>query len=222
MNFRLWLESNQWINPDHSYTHFKDDKRTVPFIYTNDGRMFYPKKKWLPPSNYIHSDIMYQNNIADRYDDKKDKDDYIDREAVSNYDLLGRVGPIQGNADVLVVSFWGSNEILFNQLIHPCLQQLAKDGLIDLHRDAISTVNHGTVLIKDMDAANKASDKDVETQRMMQQLHLMGSPEKRNAMQKLGLATGNKKNAWDKAANDNGLTQPGQKFWAINSENTKS
>lgn len=240
MNFKLWLELSEpdkmpWINPDVSYGKFMHDKNTHPFIYTNDSQMFYGSKKiGKVKPYYAHIDIIKDENLLNRYSDKKfysyEDDEDPERDIIANYDLLGRVGKIEDDDpfaiaygdNFLVVSFWGTNENLFNKLLTPCLHKLSQDGLIKLDRDAISTINHGTVFIREMNQAKKATPQEIEYQSLMQKLHLMKPLEKRAAMQKLGLAVGSQKNPWQVAADSSKVTIPGQKLWALNSEQINS
>lgn len=218
MGFKRWLESVPSIHipddPDHyQYRNLKNyidpdfflhrvhdirdvGGKIVAFIYTSNHEIFYGKE-----------DTAWHVEIRD--------DNGVDEKTNSN-SLHGRLAPINSK---IYVSFWEASRYLLNDLLKPCLQRLEKDGMIVLSRDMISTFNHGTIPIAELpDIAREISSKEQKKLDLMRQLHLMGAQQKRQAMGELGLAQGYKKNPWQSASDEAGITSPGKRIWALNSE----
>lgn len=169
--------------------------KVVAFIYTPNHEIFYGKKDidW-------HIEIRNDNNIDDR---------------TNSNSLHGRLGPINGK---IYVSFWEASRYTLNDLLKPCLERLEKDGIIDMSRDMVSTFNHGTIPISELpDITREISLEKQKKLDLMRQLHLMGQ-QKKQAMKDLGLAQGYKKNPWQSASDEAGITSPGKRIWALNSE----
>ncbi len=218
MGFKRWLESVPSIHipddPDHyQYRNLKNyidpdfflhrvhdirdvGGKIVAFIYTSNHEIFYGKE-----DTAWHVEIRDDNGV----DEKTNRNS-----------LHGRLAPINNK---IYVSFWEASRHLLNDLLKPCLQRLEKDGMIVLSRDMISTFNHGTMPIAELpDIAREISSKEQKKLDLMRQLHLMGAQQKRQAMGELGLAQGYKKNPWQSASDELGITSPGKRLWALNSE----
>ncbi len=219
MSFKAWLESEipsinipddpdhwryrdltKYIDPDFFFSRMNDIRavvgaKVVAFIYTPNHEIFYGKKDidW-------HIEIRNDNNIDDR---------------TNSNSLHGRLGPINGK---IYVSFWEASRYTLNDLLKPCLERLEKDGIIDMSRDMVSTFNHGTIPISELpDITREISLEKQKKLDLMRQLHLMGQ-QKKQAMKDLGLAQGYKKNPWQSASDEAGITSPGKRIWALNSE----
>ena len=218
MGFKKWLESipsihipddpdhyqyhdlKKYIDPDFFLHKIHDIRsagaRVVAFTYTPNHQIFYGEK-----------DMDWHVEIRD--------DNGIDEKTNRN-SLHGRLAPINNK---IYVSFWEASRYLLNDLLKPCLQRLEKDGMIVMSRDMISTFNHGTIPIAELpDITREISSKDQKKLDLMRQLHLMGAQQKRQAMGELGLIQGYKKNPWQVASDELGITSPGKKIWALNSE----
>jgi hypothetical protein len=232
LNFKAWLETqndkeHDWIHPDMAYTSLGEDKRTRPFIYTDEGKIYYGGQ------SDTHYDVTtYNDDLEEKFKDYRTSGNYFDRDEAAQDHLFGRISTFitdedkstfysqeinDPNTDILLVSFWGSNIRTFNNLLLPCLKQLEKDGLINMKRDAVSTINHKTLFIRDLNKGKEASDEDIENHRNQLALHLMGAKEKKKELAKRGF-TGSPPSPYNSAARKAGITRPGQNIYALQSD----
>lgn len=97
--------------------------------------------------------------------------------------------------DVTLVTFWGSNEELYDRLLNGCLKELENSYLINHNIPTfVSSPIFGTRNINNLAEYVPVvlSDEEKERLKMMEKLHLAAPEEKRIIMNKLGLATGGK------------------------------
>ncbi len=139
------------------------------------------------------------------------------RARVEATDLMGRI-----NNGQTLVSFWNKDPAVYETLLEPCMKQLIQKQLINAKCE-ISTPTHGTFNITELGTAKSAalSGDELERKRLYEKLHLMKPAEKKAAMVKLGLLDPSKgvvKKPWQRAAEQAGTVQPGQKWWAPTSE----
>lgn len=219
MNFKQWLENSiksyayedekneldGYIDPDFLYN--KNDliagagAKILAFIYTTDYRIFYSKTY-----NDTHYEISDENEL--------DSSPHFNPH---NQNLHGRLAAINGR---IYVSFWEDKPEILSALLKPCLRKLESDGHIDFNRDMVSLPNHGTIPIFQLPSNfKKLSPAEQERQDLMRRLHLMNAQQKKEAMAKLGLASGYKKSPWQIESDKLGITIPGKRLWALNSEN---
>ncbi len=215
MNFKKWLEHDlksmtynseelkNYIDPDLIWRNRTPIKNSggniVAFIYTTDHEMLYSDKY-----NDTHYDIAHNYSIKHH----------------NGKNLHGRLGAINNK---IYVSFWENKPEILNTLLKPCLKpclkQLLDDNLIKADRDLISISGLGTVPISQIpDMFKDPSQEEKERQELMRKLHLMNPQQKKNTMAKLGLASGYKKSPWQSASDELGITSPGKRIWALNSE----
>jgi hypothetical protein len=149
-----------------------------------------------------HYEIAYKHSIKSR--------------DINGKNLHGRLGTINNKT---YVSFWEDNPKILDTLLKHCLKRLIKDNLINPERDFISILGLGTIPISQL--PNKFKDPSQEEknkQALMRKLHLMNPQQKKNTMAQLGLTSGYKKNPWQSASDELGITSPGKRIWALNSE----
>lgn len=158
--------------------------------------------------------------------------------------LLGRVGKIKDiddldpeNADVrgtvkvvagpAVVSFWNEKAMLYNNMLEGCLQKLEQENLVS-ENTMVSMPIWGTVT-KDTVGMQDNTKPDKETLRRLKlarELHMMPPDQKKAAQKELlklgmsfgGAGSGGHKHPWQKAMEKGGYLNPGQKWWAMHSE----
>jgi hypothetical protein len=222
MNFSQWLKENadilpkKFIDPD---THlFNKTDKTLAFFYSLDHKIYYANRTGEWHVGLLRSNPELYQKYKKMYDILNNSTRYADkaRDALERRLLFGRIGLLNyKNSETknLLVSFWNENPNMLNRLLVPCLNQLAQDGKIDKERDAFSTPNHKTQWIKDILPATEISPEDKEQRKRMLALHLMGPQEKMQQLKKQGWTP--KQNFWQTS----GFVQPGQKYWALNSEN---
>ena len=227
LNFKQWLESD-YINPDTAFGvaddyNFANDK-IIPFIFSKDGEMYYGE------TEDTHWNILTKHaKLRAAYEALVPKYGFIGARRKleeEGFALFGRVGHEEydlefgDHSEILLVSLWGDNPNLFDQLLKKCLNKLEQDSIIDQERDLVSTLNHGTILIRDLYPAPAASAINIQKQQAAQALHLLPPKEKMAQLKAAGWTP--KKNSWQTATDSNKITTPGHKFWAINSESSQS
>ncbi len=162
-------------------------------------------------------DCLDEMSGEDEYDEYFDSNGMGWRKETEDIDLLGRI-----DKDKSLVSFWNRNEEILQKLLKPCLARLIKDG--KLKPDAyVSTPIHGTIHISELEntKVKELSPEEIERIELYQQLHLMKPAEKKATMIRLGLLDpeqGVIKRPWQREAEQVGMVQPGQKWWAPTSE----
>jgi hypothetical protein len=129
-----------------------------------------------------------------------------------------------------VVSFWNEKMMLYNDMLDDCLRELEFENLVT--KDTlVSLPSFGTVT---KDAVGKQDDAKSDEETLQQQaavklareLHTMPASKKKAAQKKLlelgmsfgGVGGGGHKHPWQKALEDAGYINPGQKWWAPHSE----
>lgn len=138
--------------------------------------------------------------------------------------LLGRIGnyiTTAANGDNInahMLAFW--NDSKMPDLVTPCLKDLFHQKLITL--DTIYANGNKRMSVRDYLRGGRFDENPEEAERkaLMQQLHLMPPQQKKAAMKKLKLAGGGHKPGWQKATEKHNLVRPGQKWWAMQSEDT--
>jgi hypothetical protein len=228
MNFSQWLKEaeiaqtqdlpRRFISPDDHFSRSGIDDRIYPFLYTENHKMYYGNQ------SETHFDIFeYSPELNKEYGkiakawirSPFSKEAVLSRDELEKHILFGRVGLLnyyERSNPHLVVSIWNKSAIV-NQLLIPCLNQLEHDGKIDKERDAFSTINHKTQWIKDyLPTTTKIKPEEEKERDKMLALHLMEPKEKMQQLKKQGWTP--KQNFW----RTSGFVQPGQKYWALNSE----
>ncbi len=224
MNFKQWLLENdlksyiydndeeleKYIDPDFLYGYSQDihdiGGKVLAFIYTVNHKIFYSRD-----FSGMHYEIAKANNLKSSphiFDPNNDKN------------LHGRLAAINNR---IYVSFWESDPETLTALLKPCLRKLEADGHIDFNRDMISLLNFGTIPISEIpNNFRKITPEEREKQELMRKLHLMNPQQKKEAMAKLGLASGYRKSPWQSESDKLGITTPGKRIWALNSESYRS
>lgn len=206
----------RYISPDDIYD---NGYRNLSFIYLDNGEMLYGS------SDDTHSNIIYKYKdlIQELYPSIEPisiHGTYKTWQTLNSLTLLGRVGIFDGSidGDIPVVAFWANNKRLYDGLLKNCLNQLHTDNIID-YNTYVSTPLTGTVPQNEIyNHYKKLTPEEQEKLELAKNLHLMRPNEKKAAMLKLGLNTSGSKHKYQKAAEDNKLISPGQKWWATTSE----
>lgn len=205
-------ESGREIHPDSFYR----QPGAVPFIYNPDGTLFYTDNQHINHYQLVVMNLDYYD-LPHPDDDQFAVSDFVEFDLRSR-SLVGRAGWLL--ADVRAVAFW--NDDLRPELVQPCLQQLIRYGIITPDSYMI-TADDETLLVSDILATEKHRQAQLTPEQerkreMMRQLHLMKPQEKKATMKELGLVGGGHKQPWQKSAEKAGIVQPGQKWWAMSSE----
>lgn len=203
------------ITPDT----FHKRQGAIVFLYTDDGELFYDDNELA-----THNDILFKKR---RKFDIEPNEYFGIRDAViayrkniaPKYHLLGRCGFV---GDEQVVAFWNDDRV--SELLNPCLDALESEGIIT--PESIVLLSNGNKFQASArsetgnasGAATTVDPKKARERELMQQLHLMPPQQKKAAMKELGLVGGGHKQPWQKAAEQNKLVRPGQKWWAMQSE----
>lgn len=211
MNFKKWFENsfnmpNSYLSPDYHLSHGDQNivDQHITFVYTSDGVIHYSKG--------THTNVVYDNpSLITRYQKSRMPDGMYDRQNLVNDDLFGRLGPLENNPQVKLVSFWGENAELFNQHLKNCLAQLQKDGHIQMEKDAISTPHHQTVLIKNLFPATTLTPAAKNQHQNQLAMHLMPGNMKKQALQQVGYS-GSTPHPMQASMNQLGMNR-GQKWW---------
>jgi hypothetical protein len=189
MNFKLWIENNE---------------RVTPGLYTNINQSSYNKT-----TAFIYfSDDTIMQGVGKTHGQVMGN---IDLEQLRKAVMFGRI-LISPNDNTRTVTFWGPKEYLNtnpNYLL-PCLRKMLKTGMVDEHDKVSTWAENGTVGGMIGGVGNNTSN----NADLYKQLHTMKPDEKRWAMQQLGVGGNSKPHPWNAAS-----IIPGQKWWAINSEN---
>lgn len=220
-----------YINPDmilsQAWSDSKLDKLKVrAFIYNPDGVMHYADKSGDTHYNIIHK--YYEYYGYEQQDDYDYVEDWIKprRKQLLDEALIGRVGDYYEPWDKKkrhIVAFWNDKQELYNQMLRGCLDQLEKDNWID-DSTLISTPVRGIVQKRETERQIKTPEDppknvvDPIELELQQKMHTMPGPDKRSVMKYLGIPTHSKKNEWQKEAEKAGIVQPGQKWWAMTSD----
>ena len=131
--------------------------------------------------------------------------------------LVGRVGMFNGRR---IISIWPNDKQNFESLIKPCVDKLMMDDLVDFDSEIHSPYAKNGLKVIDLEMQQQFQDmspaekSELENERA---LHLLSGPEKKAALQRLGYA-GGEKNKWQKSLEDTHQVSPGQKWWAMHSE----
>lgn len=225
------LNPGRWSNPD---TFWGDPDSIATFIYTADGYLSYASAG---ETHYdlIRSDVnLYdryfeyfnvQQHDSDTYEFEGEVGDYDDligflREHAVQIDLLGRIGYLNdntNNTEVPVVSFWNSDARLYDKFLRLCLEEIITQGDVDRNLCYISTPIHKTVPLSSIVAGTAKTGAVDDNYELYKKLHLMRGAEKQAAMKKLGVG-GTKPHPMQTAMDNANLRVPGQKWWAMNSE----
>lgn len=208
------------ITPD---TFYKQLGSTV-FIFTADGKLLFDDDEFKSHNHLIFSnrklfgiDFDFNNPNADFKALKERILDYR-KNIILKHHLLGRCGFV-GNEQV--VAFW--NDAALPNLINPCLDALESEGII-ISDTIVLLANGKTFQASARGTATKelsgtaVDSKKARERELMQQLHLMQPQQKKAAMKELGLVGGGHKQPWQKAAERTKVINPGQKWWAMQSE----
>jgi hypothetical protein len=138
------------------------------------------------------------------------------RRRAESLDLLGRIG--FRHDEYWVASFWGHSKVLFDKLLKDCLQELIHKKLLS-KEDFVSTPIHKTIPIEQiLGGTAKEQEIDQDKLELAKKMHLLRGQEKQDAMKKLGVG-GRKDHPIQTSLDKAGLRIPGQKWWALNSEN---
>lgn len=222
----------RWINPDIFYAR----PGSTTFFYTANGEL------QTVPGGVTHVQVIEDDpslqarydgpaqdrlandpEIAARIDDGEFQPIDILRLVAEDQDLLGRIGQHELQElewkTVTVVSFWNRDQTLYDRLLRPCLRAMVADGVID--NNAVVSTPAQLTFVKDLlqtSASMPAVDQQTtQAAQQQQMLHLLNSPQKRQALQQQGYQ-GSQKSAMQRAVEKAGLIQPGQKWWAQYSE----
>jgi hypothetical protein len=204
----------RYINPNKFY----GDRHSTSFIYTTEGKVYYANGSW------AHFEMAESNSeLIIRYRRR-------DMRLVG--DILGRIGYFPyvdynyRTVDIRVMSIWNHKEEDYKNLPQ-CIQQLIKDGKITSN-DCISTPvpnpeGYHTYPIADVEGLRLGvmSADDRAEVALWRKLHLLPPDQKRAAMRQLGLIGDTpdySKHPWQSGAEKSGLINPGQKWWAPQSE----
>lgn len=168
---------------------------------------------------YVNAVNLRSAMSEQRFDDSLDQPMALEKGATRFDDdeiivrpvLVGRVSP-----NKQYVAFWK-----YNDLMAPCLKALFHEGFITLDTIFANGRQHMPVRTFLRGGRFAPSPEDDERREMMQQLHLMGPQQKKAAMKKLNLIGGGHKQPWQKAAEQNKVVSPGQKWWATTSESSE-
>lgn len=201
--------ATRWISPDELY----GMTGSTPFIFNKDGAIHYGKN-----DQDKHSEIVRRNK--DYYGLSHGLGMQVIhflKKLESGADaLVGRAGFFGTDAPVYLVTFWNTDQKAYDQLLMQCLAKLDDDGVTaDDYYVSSPTLN--TIKAEEL-GSSEQHEADLENVELLKQLHLMPSGAKRAAMKKLGLAVGSKPHEWEAAMKQHGLLQPGQKWWATQSE----
>ncbi len=212
----------KYINPDVLYNRDHEQKT---FIHTTDGLT-------VAEGGGTSHDILIWDHSSGTGKSTALKGRYTDYSraaALDKGDLVGRSGTLYTSSlgvkdrrkTIHVVSFWNTDPAHY-ALLPSCLEDLKRKRLVN-DRTYVSTPLHGVVPIANvMSGAATASRPDDAEKREMEELakkmHVMRGAEKRDAMKKLGVGGGGKPHPMQTAMDYAGLRQPGQKWWAMQSE----
>lgn len=201
----------EWLDPDSFFSDFSPEARA--FIY-RDGKLYVGRN-----SSEYHGLIARRNVDLHRFTEQS-SDPYDIRDALVEYGfLVGRTGlhdlDTTGSA-IAVVSFWNKDASDYDQL-EECLIALREQYVIPEGTKGlpifISTPIHRTTPIDDI---SQTFEPDLDEIQLRKQLHTM-NVQKKEALRKLGVH-GSKPHPIQQAMSSAGLLQPGQKWWALASE----
>jgi hypothetical protein len=225
----------EWISPDDMV----DQPNAVAFIYNIDGELDLMTGGIHP--EMVETNIEYYHNAygLGPPPDYADYDEYGDyfmeayqeyivysRRVIEKSAIMGRVGtnpfarsmhnPSEDGRQT--VAIWNEDTSLLVHFLDDCLSALEERGVIESD-PVISAPSFGVV---DRGGVTKAISGD-ETRvnpeiEKLRQLHLMRGQEKRKAMQDAGLDPLSAEHPMSKNLKTAGLLNPGQKWWAMHSE----
>lgn len=223
------INYGSYLDPDSFYS----NSGGIAFVYNSNGTLHHSTDQKTRHVDLIAQHATYympdltDTNFRD-FDEVKQAADFSPRFAAVKtsilYDLvpssrkhsdldalLGRIG-----YDGMFVAFW--NDTTKPKLVVPCLRSLINNKLIT--PDTVYVLGRQRVKVSDILGGVRVymSPEDQEKREKMRELHLMSPQQKKVAMKELGLAGGGHKQPWQKAAENNKLVQPGQKWWAATSE----
>jgi hypothetical protein len=214
-----------YYDPDDLYQCDEFNEAAVFVYLANEGDLFFDhgnthedmiKNYGLHRTRYERSRLRWQRDRAMRMGD------LIGRACL--FPLGVEDGPADDVPQSMVVSFWNDEYADYAALL-PCLKELQASGIIG-DDYWISTPFHQTVHASAIGAARPVttslSDEEKRRLQMQRELHNMRPQQKKAAMAELGLATASTKNAWQAGAEQANLVQPGQKWWAMASEEAEA
>lgn len=228
MRLRVISEFEHGQKPQKWFTDFTADPDyffmepdAVPFIYNADGTLH------IGEYNETHRELIAQNDdgyYQPTYGAEMGSPLSIDtlrKDLLPNRALLGRISGKYGN-DQRYVTFWNAYKPVGRKLLPECLKALLQADLISLDNDiVVSGDKHMYVMDYLRGGRFYDSPEENERKQKMQELHLMQPDAKKAAMKDLGLDAASRKQPWQKAAEQNKLVRPGQKWWAMQSESLK-
>lgn len=214
-NFYKWLSdkvlsemiySSAYIDPDYLYFNGNHGDY-VTFIYTAEHKLYTTKTG-------THNDLITRTpELLERYH-KFTRIPSKLRMVAEEIDLFGRVGKVDDpdlKINNKVVSFWDSDLELYDKLMQPCIQALCDKKFIDKYRDYVSTPNHKTIKIADLNRINavELDNEEKEKIALQKKMHLMVGAEKRAAMKELGVGYEKKEHPWQAALKNARIIPPG-------------
>lgn len=217
-----WAEelANTYISPD-DIMHNGNVYET--FFYLSDGQFF---SKYDPEyETDTHYEMMADDGPLNDYCKKMFPGRAIGyvRNDMLHQDLLGRVGYKRlGFYDkVRVACFWNDTPGVYSNLLEPCIKALIERDFLD-DDSFISTPIHKTVPVSTI-LGGKAETKEMTDEEqtdyeLYKKLHQLRGQEKHDAMKKLKVGGGGKPHPMQQAMSKTGLIGPGQKWWAMHSE----
>jgi len=210
------------LNPIEKLRQMRFDPDTIwnsnakaTFIYTR------AKNLWEIDGNETHGDLIEQNpqlqdeltkiftSLGKTNWNYTNEDGILEsqpwqlRHGIMDYPaaLMGRIGIV---ANTQVCAFWSPPEHLEQMLLKPCLQALLNKQLIK--EDTVVRIKGNTEYAKDVIAGITPSQSITQDDRQL--LHLLQGNNKKQELMKMG--------ATPKKPTPN--LNPGQKYWALNSE----
>ncbi len=192
---------NEFVGPDPD--RFYRAPGAIPFIYGEEIGLITGG-----PMN-SHYDRSFEHDLLDDYGGMPD--DVLDNL------IMGRIGSING---IVYMAIWNDDLNMINKCIFDIIDEFA--AMNEINDDTvISTATGDLITVGQLHETygirpNKQADYDKIEK--LRNLHLMQPQQKKKAMAELGLATHGGKHPYQKAAEQNKLIQPGQKWWSMTSE----
>ena len=218
-------------NPDVKYSVYPDD------IIDSVPMSTYSNKRWTGSeplragenSSSIWSNESYKSsNSVPSWAKGRFSATLDDREMLSTYALLGRIGKQedwQNNRDVNLCIFWNYQRHDYEDM-KPCMQALHQKGLIDPETVVVTPIHkphYASDWIGEKSQGAEAQSLDAERRKfwgdMMGKAHAGNLPAAFK-QQILGGSKGGHKNPWQSDMEKQKLIRPGQKWWAPTSDHT--
>lgn len=207
--------NDEYFQPDT----FVNQKGSVTFFYTADGHLYYNNQ---PNINHEKMIAMYPD-LYDRYSRMsgiKSGDYRAIRNAEKGYpetvDITGRCGRAGTQH---WCSIWNFKADMVEQLMPGCLQALVRRKVIKPETMVTTPVTPNASVADWLEGkvpvGEAKSEEEQERLELLKKLHNMSSPEKHDAMKKLGLGAGFGSEYPHRSS------EPGKKWWAPTSEEKK-